>query len=137
MFQRFSGVDPLPPPKSPEVLCVPRTVLGFRLLSFCSTSKISQVDHKHGSSIVPSDSTLCLPPWCSSADTQKGRLIAPWRLLVGCRRGALDARAVCGMVRGTGGGEFPTGQWRPSHVKQMSPKSKPASEVSHVCCNQP
>lgn len=26
---------------------------------------------------------------------------------------------------------------RPSHVKPVSAKSKPASEVSHVCCNQP
>lgn len=41
---------------------MPRTVLDFRLISFCSASEISQVDHKHGSSIVPSDSTtyVCL-----------------------------------------------------------------------------
>lgn len=99
-FKDFSKADI--PPKEPWGACMPRTVLGFRPISFCSSSEMSQEYHTHGSSIVPSE---CTPHSClhcaGSADTQKVRLIAPWRFLVGFKEDALTARALCGRVRDT------------------------------------
>lgn len=53
----FQGRFPHPHPKEPGVLCMPRTVLGFRPTSFCSASEMSQGYHKHGSLLPVGSST--------------------------------------------------------------------------------
>lgn len=138
-FKDFSKADI--PPKEPWGACMPRTVLGFRPISFCSSSEMSQEYHTHGSSIVPSE---CTPHSClhcaGSADTQKVRLIAPWRFLVGFKEDALTARALCGRVRDTACNEQQDSgdlvMWNAS-LGSSGEHAKPASESSHVWCKQP